>query len=365
MGCFIGMFYWDGRVDESTELRSESDRFLLHLWQRVGFAPGLAPLGGLDLAGLLCYNRSGPIRRFDVDHLRRETDHLKQLEAARTWAWMCNSYQTPVRLLKWPCVCVYVCVYMWVCLGLFESSSHADSFDDCLLCCFHMTLASLFFLLGTYFCWPNWVQTSCKPPNWSPGMENPLDNQVWFHSSTLGSWAAGFQSLQLFCSIRQRNVGGMSSHMCSWFWSLFFHSLICKLHQVAKFHSTWVDFKSSSLGTSWDQLAFMYDSISCFGSCSGTISGRPLDIIGHHATFHFTFQGRRAELLAELQRVLPAGPTGPTGPHRPSLCFRVVQENEIWCCSKCKTCTYYVFTFAYLVDPSGFFLGWENREESL
>lgn len=34
-------------------------------------------------------------------------------------------------------------------------------------------------------------------------------------------------------------------------------------------------------------------------------------------------QGRRAELLAELQRVLP---TGPTGPHRPSLCFRVVQE---------------------------------------
>jgi hypothetical protein len=84
MRCFIGMFYWDGRVDESTELRSESDRFLLHLWQRVGFAPGLAPLGGLDLAGLLCYNRLGPIRRFDVDHLRRETDHLKQLEAART-----------------------------------------------------------------------------------------------------------------------------------------------------------------------------------------------------------------------------------------------------------------------------------------
>jgi hypothetical protein len=78
-----------------------------------------------------------------------------------------------------------------------------------------------------------------------------------------------------------------------------------------------------------------------------------LNIIGHHATFHFTFQGRRAELLAELQRVLPAGPTGP---HRPSLCFRVVQENEIWCCSKCKTCTYYVLTFAYLVDPSGFFL---------
>lgn len=36
-------------------------------------------------------------------------------------------------------------------------------------------------------------------------------------------------------------------------------------------------------------------------------------------------QGRRAELLAELQRVLPAGPAGP--PHRPpSLCFRVVQE---------------------------------------
>jgi hypothetical protein len=34
---------------------------------------------------------------------------------------------------------VAMCVCMWVCLGLFESSSHADSFDDCLLCCFSST----------------------------------------------------------------------------------------------------------------------------------------------------------------------------------------------------------------------------------
>ena len=36
-------------------------------------------------------------------------------------------------------MCVYVCVYVCVCLGLFESSSHAESLDDCLLCCFSST----------------------------------------------------------------------------------------------------------------------------------------------------------------------------------------------------------------------------------
>ena len=57
--------------------------------------------------------------------------------------------------------------------------------------------------------------------------------------------------------------------------------------------------------------------------------GTSLGIIGDHCAEYlmprFATQGRRAELLAELQRVLPAGPAGP--PHRPpSLCFRVVQE---------------------------------------
>ena len=86
---------------DTSELRSEFDRFLLHLWQRVGFAPGLAPLGGLDLAGLLCHNRLPvPDSTWIMCEENKLITNLKQLEHEPECAIPCNSYRTPVGLLK-------------------------------------------------------------------------------------------------------------------------------------------------------------------------------------------------------------------------------------------------------------------------
>ena len=132
---------------------------------------------------------------------------------------------------------------------------------------FHMTLASLFFGVHIFLTQlgANQLQTSelisgHGKPAGKPGLV-PLFN-AWLVSR----WVPESPTfLQHQATQRRRHE---LSHV-QLILIIFFNSLICKLHQVAKFHSTWVDFKSSSLGTSWDQLAFMYDSISCFGSCSG------------------------------------------------------------------------------------------------